>query len=200
MSSIFLDFRATSGYVTDPAGATYVVLEDLYPTTRAGVTFGWNTAPSGDADRDNTNIAQLAGINYVNNTTTAQFILEFGGLSGGGIGTYKIGLALGDATTNNGIQKAVVDDTVAPFTATGTMSAANKFIDATGVERSNTAWLTGQAYQTVTGTGGGVIVTIGGAASGFTCLSCLYAEFIPTATALPALIHRYQTFPRRRGR
>lgn len=34
------DFRATSTFVTDPANCTYVI-DDLYPTTRGGVTFGW---------------------------------------------------------------------------------------------------------------------------------------------------------------
>jgi hypothetical protein len=58
------DFRGTTGFVTDPPGATYV-LGDSYPTTRNGVTFGWTFFPGtvAGADESNTVDPRLAGIN-----------------------------------------------------------------------------------------------------------------------------------------
>ena len=176
MSSIFIDFRSTSAFVTDPSGATFC-LSDAYPTTRAGLTFGWTLIPGGNADRLATNPAQLAGINYQSNGVHADLQVDLAGL--GGSGTYKIGVALGDPTTNNGIQNAVFKDGATTlFTVNGTMSAANKFIDATSVERDVSVWLSSQGYQTVSISGSSLVVTIGNAASGFTCLSCLYLEKI----------------------
>jgi hypothetical protein len=205
MSSIFIDFRDTSGYVSDPAGATYCLggLADTYPITRGGVTFGWTDGTNfgASADRDNTNIPQLAGINYIQNTPgiLAPFRLDLTSL--GGPGTYKIGAAFGDASGAQGIQiAAFMDGATTLFTVNGTTTGANDFVDATSVNRTNTTWLAGQAYQMVSIAGSSLTVVLGNAASGFTCISCLYVEFIPTATARPSMFIRHQTFPRRRGR
>lgn len=190
MSSLFVDFRATLGFVTDPAGAV-MCLEDAYPVTRAGYTYGWTALPGGAADRVNTNPPQLAGINYQNNGLTATFQLDLAPL--GGAGSYKIGLALGDPSTNNGIQKAVAKDgSTVLFTATGTMSAVNKFIDATSVERDVSVWLASQGYQTVSIAGSSLTLVIGNAASGFTCLACLYIQRVSVSSA------NYQLHRRRR--
>lgn len=60
---IGIDFRATSGYVSDPANCTYC-LADAYPTTRGGATFGISSGSIITNDVNNTFDARIAGMNY----------------------------------------------------------------------------------------------------------------------------------------
>jgi hypothetical protein len=87
------NFRATSGYVTDDSGDTYVLDTDTYPVSRNGITFGWTVAPTSSRDRSTTQGVKLAGINYGNNNGTFQVDLPTSG-------SYVIRLALGDAGSN----------------------------------------------------------------------------------------------------
>jgi len=86
------NFRGTSGYVTDGANETYVLLGDAYPVTRNGVTFGWLSAPS-SGDRDSTIDRRLAGINYTANDGASQRDFQ---IDLPAAGDYIISLALGD--------------------------------------------------------------------------------------------------------
>lgn len=167
-----VNFRATAGFVADGLGAVDCVM-DVYPRVDFA-TYGWTSAPNSAADRDNTNIPPLAGINYVNNGgPVGVFRIDLAAL--GGPGTYAIGCALGDATAAQGIQKAVFKDAggATLFTVNGTQTIANHFVDAAGVELANTAWLAGQTVQSVAIAGSFLEVTIGNAASGYTCLASL---------------------------
>lgn len=66
-----INFRATAGYVTDAAQNTYCI-GDVYPTTRGGLTFGWDTAGTGTVKLDrSTAVGDVyAGVNCQQNTGT----------------------------------------------------------------------------------------------------------------------------------
>lgn len=67
MADYGINFRDTSGYVTDGAGETYCLdpgAGDTYPTTRGGLTFGWQLSGGSAFGRDrNSGVdARLAGM------------------------------------------------------------------------------------------------------------------------------------------
>lgn len=92
-----INFRSTSGYVTDGAGQTYCLgSADVYPVTRGGLTFGWILAHEADSARNRNagNDPRLAGQNSATNDgTPSQFQLDLPAS-----GSYTIHLALGDAS------------------------------------------------------------------------------------------------------
>jgi len=93
------NFRATSGFVTDGTDDTFVLTSDTYPTTRAGVTFGWETTSGLDSrDRSSGVDARLAGMHFKanDNTSTITFRVDLPST-----GDYSIRLAIGDATGGN---------------------------------------------------------------------------------------------------
>lgn len=211
MPSIYINFRDTAGFVTDPAGSVFAGGSpatgnggSAYPVTGAGLTYGWTTVVGTIADRVNTNIAQLAGITYRQNSTgTITFQLDLTGL--GGAGQYNIGLALGDASDANGPQYAELKDgSTSLFTVSGVdMTTANNFVDATGVVRAESAWLASQALKSVTFGGSMLTLNIGdpaAAASGFTCLACLYVASAGGSPATPMLLRHFQSAGRVRRR
>lgn len=132
------NFRGTSSYVTDGANDTYVV-NDLYPTTRNGVTFGWETLSSIDeADRSTGVDVRLAGINYFwgGATSLRNFWVDLPAT-----GDYEITLALGDqagAKTNNKI--VFKDTTTVLATVNPASQSANEWADATGALLSGANW------------------------------------------------------------
>src|SRR5262249_6286562 len=90
------DFRATQGFVTDPAGDNYVLAGNtMYPTTGNGVTYGWTSTGNNELagrDRDATADPRLAGINFVpNGVPPAVFQVNLPAP-----GTYAVSLAIGD--------------------------------------------------------------------------------------------------------
>ena len=130
------DFRGTPGYVTDPANCTYFIA-DAYPTTRNGVTFGWeDSSPVGyGADRSNTIDPRLAGINFFLNVGSYRFRVDLPAS-----GTYLVSLAVGDATNAWASQYCQIrDNTTALKTVSGS-TAAGYFIDAQGNNLSAAAW------------------------------------------------------------
>lgn len=143
-----IDFRGSSGFVTDPAGTTYC-LGDAYPTTRGGLTFGWETITFvNPLDRDNTVDARLAGINYVlNNVTPQTFRVDLPD----GAGTRDIRLALGDVPSGQSVQYAELLDnasTIATINDTdGT--AAGHFDDANVSDFTAAAWPGGNTARTI---------------------------------------------------
>lgn len=206
MANVFIDFRDTAAFVTDPANSTYSI-GAIYPETRAGFTFGWTVGTGGAGSALSTHAdlsasdAHLAGICYRDNTLSAcTFAIDLPD----GAGTYKIGLAMGAATAPEPEQHAIFKDGATTlFTVSNSVGpGTNEFVDATGVVRTEATWLSGQAYQTVTMAGTQLTVTIGGgsAGSGFSCLACLYVEFVPPASATPMLLHRFQSAGRVRRR
>lgn len=139
MSSIGLNFRANAGYVTDGAGETYVV-GDVYPTSRGGWTFGWETTGALTLDRDNAGDPRLAGLNYAP-TAQRTFRLDLPAS-----GDYIVRAAFGDAASGQSVPWLLKDDSTTFASTTGLSGGANQFKDATDVNRTSQAdWGTNNA-------------------------------------------------------
>lgn len=143
MADIGINFRSTSGYVTDGANETYCV-GDTYPTSRGGFTFGWTAALSdGKRDRSNSIDRRLAGINKAGNSATGRRIFR---INLPFAGPYQIDLALGDAGSDQFYQYAVLKDnttTIATLDkSSGTRALSTAFYDAAGNLQTKTSWPT----------------------------------------------------------
>lgn len=146
-----INFRASSGYVTDGANETYS-LHEAAEQTRNGVTFQWETTCGGDQsrDRDAGTDRRLAGINYCQNTSQGVFRVTLPAA-----GTYKIRLAMGDATIGlfgDRQYLAIYDDTTLKTTAIDYVFDQNDsyFLDATATMRTEANWPSQNAQATVT--------------------------------------------------
>jgi hypothetical protein len=129
-----LNFRQTSGYVTDVAPDTYCTF-DAYPTTRGGYTFGW-TAGSIDGRNRNAGVdPQLAGINFAaSGACTLRFDLP-------APGTYDIRLAIGDGFGGNPFTNdLVLKDNTTTLATINASTGGNQFADAAGNIVFNTLW------------------------------------------------------------
>ena len=97
------NFRATEAFVTDADYNTHVT-GDLYPTTRNGVTFGWDAAP-GTLDRTKSSDI-YAGINFCfAEGQQRTFRLDLPSP-----GRYQVRLLLGDASFHHDVVYAQVKD------------------------------------------------------------------------------------------
>lgn len=146
-----INFRDTSGFVTDGTNETYS-LGVAYPETRGGFTFGWTDGLGGDRSRDR-NAAidrRCAGGNFTNSTGSQDRVTIF--QLDIAPGTYDIRLAAGDFDnphTNAKIE--IYDDTTLKATITDASTAADHYVDATGVERTSSSdWVTNNAKLTLT--------------------------------------------------
>ena len=135
------NFRATSGFVTDGINETYVFKTDIYPVTRNGSTFGWQTvSPPLDYNRDSGLDRRLAGGNSeANFWSTETFRVDLYEASGG---VYDIALALGDIL-NNSISYVIFFDKTTQFADIYTdPHNANQYVDAAGTKHASAgAWV-----------------------------------------------------------
>lgn len=135
--SFGINFRATSGYVTDNAGETYS-LGEAYPTTRGGITFGWDVDSTAHSrDRNSGNDRRLAGIVF-ENATTRELRVDLPAA-----GTYPVKVAFGDAGFDQAQQKWSIKDGASTTLDTvddagGTV--ANHFDDVLGTDYTNATW------------------------------------------------------------
>lgn len=130
------NFRATSGFVTDPTDTTYVLPGDGYAVTRNSVTFGWN-APVNSADRNSGNDARIAGIHF-NSGGGYEFMVDLPNA-----GDFRVHLAIGDDSGGGtGSQTIdVKDNATTKFSlTTRTYNTPAQFYDASDVARSAAAW------------------------------------------------------------
>lgn len=143
------NFRASSGYVSDGANETYVLADDGYPTTRNGVTFGWDGLDSGqDRDRDSGVDRRLAGIVFANNGGTQyNFRVDLNST-----GDYEINLAMGDTGGGQDYQYCQFKDNTSVLRTIDDSdgTAFNNYDDATGVNRAEAAWPGSNAKDTQT--------------------------------------------------
>lgn len=166
------NFRATSGYVTDGAGETYV-LGETSSQTRDGWTFQWNTC--GDCARDrSTSIPKFAGVNKRSNDGTQNTFT----VTLHSTGEKTIRAAFGDATGSGSPTYAYFYDNVtliASVEITPNSTSANTFLDATGVLRTAAAWDTDnvEITHTFTSTTFKLVIGSAGAQSGETRISHL---------------------------
>jgi hypothetical protein len=144
---IGVNFRSTAGHVSDGVNETYSRGQsDLYPTSRATYTFGWNNFV--DMERnDNAAIdRRLAGCcKYGNNAAQQTWRFDLPAA-----GTYDITLALGRFynSTQNWIK--LQDNTTDLFAITGLSLTADQFADANGSIHSSANWPANNTKRRVT--------------------------------------------------
>ncbi len=137
--AIGFDFRASSNYVTDPPGDTYVLPSTAYPNMFNGVNFGWtNVNLLQGRDRNNEIDPRLAGMNFANNGSPATFYVDLPAS-----GTYMVNLAMGDAgypacSVQCGIQ--LLDGSTVVATVAGGPEGEGYFYDAQGNNWSAANW------------------------------------------------------------
>lgn len=151
-----INFRATAGFVTDGAGETYCI-NDSYPTTRGGATFGWDTGIS-IRDRDAGADRRLAGLNR-GDAGGETFRLDLPA-----VGTYDVHVALGDASFSVGTGFDLKDGTTVFASVTGVTSGGGAFKDGTNTERAT--WPTQEVAVTRTFTSTILRITVTSAVSG----------------------------------
>lgn len=140
--SIGFDFRATAGYVTDPANTQFVSDSPSYNgsnscTGNQTVICGWEGSVNGARDRNAAIDARLAGIVFIdNNSGRTCFRVDLPAA-----GTYSIRVALGDAG-NGQTNQLLIQDASSVLATIGapTATATAHFLDATGTDYSAAAW------------------------------------------------------------
>lgn len=134
-----IDFRGTSGFVTDPANCTFEIGNfgsNSYPrTTPQGNTVGWAGNTYLITDRSASVDARLAGINYQSNAGTVDYRIDLPST-----GSYQINLALGDIGFSHPIQLQLYDNTSLLATIANTNVTSGNTMDATGTIYSDAAW------------------------------------------------------------
>lgn len=171
-----IDFRATSGYVTDPADHTYEIgITANYPrTTAQGNNVGWETS-SESRNRSTSPDARLAGNHRTTGTTVTTYRMDLPAA-----GSYSIKLAAGDYSYASGIKVELFDSTTSLGVLASTSTTASaRFRDATDVEHTAANWPANNNPATKTfastilrakvgstGGGGGVIASLYVAAAG----------------------------------
>lgn len=134
------NFRATAGYVTDPAYGV-PVLAEAYPHTYTNtngysINAGWTVAPTGNENRDATADPRIAGINYKSaDGNLSEFKVDLSSGSAPGAGTYTVDVAIGDLAAAHNNDFKVRDTTTVLIDGTngttGINTAAAHFLDAT---------------------------------------------------------------------
>lgn len=201
-----INFRATSGYVTDSAQNTYC-LNDVYPVTRGGLTFGWNVAGTGTVKLDRTTGSgdYYAGINCQQNTGTQRtFKVDLPAA-----GRYAIKALFGDNSFAQDTYYAQFLDgaTVLATVDTRTMSSAANVIhsgfaiDASGrCQYNETSYTEYSDWIEVTTTGAQLGVKIGtptAVGTGYTCithLEIIALDYAPTPSALAPTVQVASVF------
>jgi hypothetical protein len=138
MAIFGINFRETAGFVTDGTDETYC-LNDAYPTTRGGLTFGVVGGGGAVRDRSAAVDRRLAGIMFFGNNGAAVLTFRIDLPS---TGTWDINLALGDQANPQETKIVLKDDTTTFATIGRTSTSAHNYLDATGTNRTGAAWPT----------------------------------------------------------
>lgn len=140
------DFRASTGFVTDPIYATFASLGGTnYPTSATvngqAIVFGWETigASTQIRDRNSAGDPRLAGMNcQLNDGNTSVFRVDLPAT-----GTYNIGIAAGDPggfEQNDHVKIGSGASALFSIYANTGATSTVDFVDATGGVRSVSAW------------------------------------------------------------
>jgi hypothetical protein len=139
MANPAINFRNTSGYVTDGTGETYSINGDTYPTVRDSQTFGLSSGTIDTANRDSGQDRRIAGINHhANNGSQSQYRMLLDAS-----GTYDCRIALGDAGGGQAYQYLQIKDNDSTTLLTldiSTGTANNEFVDAAGNKWDQADW------------------------------------------------------------
>ena len=136
MANYGINFRASSGYVTDGANETYSLGEAS--VTRGGLTFGWGSDNSVTTrDRSSSGDRRLAGILFRGNG--AGSVITFT-ITLPSTGDWIIRPGFGPATSTQQQYVTFRDNTTSFASFSNIATGANEFADATGVVRTAAAW------------------------------------------------------------
>lgn len=174
-----INCRATSTFVTDGANDDYSLGGTGTRTGPGGHQHSWNTdITAGARDRSTgTGDSRLAGLlQRANGGSVAILSVSLPD----GPGVYNVRLSVGDYGNPQTNQKVVVKDGgTSLITVTGDTSAAGRFFDATGVERTDATWPGSNASAQVTFSGSTATVELGNTTgSGNSCLTHVAFEFV----------------------
>ena len=191
MSYFGFNFRASSGFVTDGPGETYVIASDTYPTTRNGITFGWTVSGAiTPTDVNSSNIPELAGYVLASNTTGVVQVFR---VDLPATGKWAVRLAMNGQPSFTGNYVNLFDNAGNTGSYSGN-SLANEFLDAVGAGFTSSTWLAGNSRIVVDFTSSIFRVEIGdpaGTGLDFTGLAHVSIEqLIP-----PPLRSAFQTPP-----
>lgn len=139
------NFRSTSAFVTDTGNNTYVTL-DTYPTTRNGVTFGWDTGVGVDKrDRNSVVDERFAGSNFPN----TPYDYKYFQVDLPAAGDYTVRLSMGDYSYGQPVIFALLDNNTVLTSVAGASTLANQYRDITGVIRTSPSdWISNNAAYT----------------------------------------------------
>ena len=193
MSAAILNFRATAGFVTDNSGQTYVLASDTYPTSRIGLTFGWETPTLIDSrDRNSSVDPRLAGLHFrPNGGGTDTFRLDLSS------GEYDIAFAFGDSDNDEEHYIDVKDNTSSLFSFSPLSTPTARWGDAAGNTWSASEWPTNNVAVRKTISSGilrVVVSAITGARS--TTIANLSVTQVGEAPAMSAYIKPNKMRPR----
>lgn len=191
-----INFRGTSGYVTDPANydpeLTASGNGDYPRTTAQGNTVGWETMGGGlyqTRDRLAANDPRLAGTNRTDNTQDIDFRIDLPAS-----GNYNIGLAAGDASYSWGCAIDLLDtNSNLGHLSTGSTSGAQRFKDATDTEYTNVTWPTSQTLVSKTFSTTICRVRALATVGGSEIASFWVAVGAASGPAIPVLTRQYRT-------
>jgi hypothetical protein len=154
-----INFRITAGWVVDPPGTTYATPLDSYPTTRAGLTFGWVSGSPDGRDRAGTD-PRLSGIAHnITPGTAPRFDMDLGAP-----GRYRVCVAAGDVAYENWSFFTIFDGPTAVYAQPQVRTLAGQFLDMTGTVRAN--WVTESQCRELDFATSKLGVTINGPAGG----------------------------------
>lgn len=187
-----LNFRRSSGYVTDPAGTTYVQDNDDYPTSRGGWTFGYtNDLPTdNDRDRDSGIDARLAGVHFYTNNDTGGSAKSFR-IDLDNTGNHDVHIASGDATAAQTQYWHVKDNTTSLIDETdGTSTPSADWEDATGTVRTSASdWVTNETAETHNFSSTIFVLEIGGDHSSATNTTISHVRVVEVAAGATPVGH-----------
>jgi hypothetical protein len=195
-----INFRATSGYVTDGANETYSLGEAT--ATRGGLTFGWGSDQNSVCrDRSSTNDRRLAGILFRGNS--AGSVITFT-ITLPSTGEWIIRAAFGDASSTQQQYVTFWDNTTSFASFSNIATGANEFADATGVVRTAAAWPGSNASISRTFTTTTFKIDIGdpsGTDGENTSIAHIYIEEASAGVGLGRnqLVHRFSSQAAARG-
>lgn len=182
-----INFRATSGYVTDGSGEDAELNASgtaNYPrTTAQGNTVGWETTGSDyqTRNRNSSNDRRLAGIHF-KNSGAHDYRMDLAST-----GDKLLRIAVGDQNYSRSNQQVEIFDTnssLGTLFAAATTGAANSFLDAAGNVRTAAAWPGANSSVTKTFTTTICRVRIGDG-SNISHVAHLYVEDAAAASLAP---------------
>lgn len=179
-----INFRQTSGYVTDGASDTYC-LGEAYPTTRGGLTFGFPASAAADMRNRATSVdARLAGgYGRANASATVDFRLDLPAP-----GQYDISLALGDANHAQN-HRVLIKDNATTLHTINVATPIAEWADATGATYEfSPAWVSGQTPVRLTFASTTLILTLGGHSSATLSTFLAHLKVTPVGDTTPPTI------------